>query len=322
MLFYIVANIIFYLITGIGRAARQWQSNQMSFIFNLFNLDLLAIIYYVTYRRDINKKYIFILFLYYGFQLLKGWSGFFLQMIFLEIYFRCNSKGWLKYTLVMPFAFFIGGFVYQFVYPIKNYIRLGYFQPITIFEANVKLFERMSFFSHSLVGIQNADKIKYLYNKYNYAQTEIIGFFRSSIPSFIWKNKNFRPMGNLLMQSAYPDLPANTSANMGYFSYFYNLINISIIDFFIYICIFFILTFLYKIVIDFVESSDVNNPHCGPLLVFIYFMNFYAVGALEYIQYGWFSIVLTYILFIFMRIIKIQNNNSINNQTAINIEEL
>jgi hypothetical protein len=302
---YIIGNILFYFATGIGKAGSAWQRNPSSVLFNIFNIDLLIYIYYLGFREKINRNFLLIVSLYFIFQLIKGWTGFILNIFVIELFYRSHKKRFFKYVLLIPFVFFLGSLFYQFIYPLKYFIRLGYFKPISYLEASIKLFERLSFFSHSLVGIQNIEKIKELYNGYNYHHTEIIGFFKPSIPSFIFKNKDFYGFGTLLMKSVYPAVE-NTSANMGFFAYFYNLINIDFIDLLLYFCFFLILTFLYKFVLDFSDFYEPGKPYYVSFLIFLYFKNFFAISSLEHLSYGWFSIIWTYAFFILVKVISIK----------------
>jgi hypothetical protein len=295
---------VFYLKTGRGKAGASWESDKFSFIFNMFNIDFLMMIYYLNYRDQITKVYGFLILIFIANQLLHGWTGNIFIFFLFELFILIKKRKYKKYLIFIPTIFFIGSFFYQFIYPIKILVRYGYFEMISYGEAVIKLFERMSFFSHALVGLQNKDIIKNLYNHYGYNHTEIFGFFRPMVPSFIFKNKDFRSFGNLIMQSVYPDLPNSTSANMGFFSYFYNLINVSCMDFIIYICFFMILTFLYKLIVDMISPPPGDGNYYSTILVFYYFMSLFQIAALEQLYYGWFSIVYTYIFFVVVGIIK------------------
>jgi hypothetical protein len=303
----IVANLFFYFITGVGRAG-SWERNPISFLFNLFNLDFLVLIFFCLYRKDSGFKFWFIIILYFIFQISKGWTSFFLTFALLEFSYRSDKRGFGKLLFLVPFGFFIAALFYQFLYPFKNYIRFGFFEAISYLEALIKLFERFSFFSHTLVGYQNSDLIVSLYNGYGYQHTEIIGFFRSVVPSFLFKNKDFRGMGNLIMQSVYPAITPTTTSNMGFFSYFYNLIKISFVDFCLYLCMFSVLTFLYKIVIDMVipEKTKSKSVLSTSVIFLIYFIRLFGSGSLEGLHYGWFSIIWTYVFLFLVKIIRIE----------------
>jgi len=304
---YITANIIFYLKTGIGKASSVWSRNPISFLFNIFNLDLLIFIYYITFREQFTKKYFFILFLYFLFQLLKGWSGFFLTIIIYELYYRSYKRGFNKFLALVPVSFFIGAFVYMFVYPLKFFIRLGVFTAISYLDAVTNLFERLSFFTSSLAGVQNAEEIRKLYDFYGYQHTEILAFFKPVTPSFMFPNKDFKSINNLLAQTVYPESGTNYSPNLGSVSYFYNLFNISFTDVLLFVIFFIALTFLYKIVMDMIEPSGTPGiSNFSPLLTYAYFMALFNGGSLIGIQRGWFSIIWTYMFFILVRIIKIK----------------
>lgn len=307
LLIIIIAKLVFQLKTGVGKAGSEWSHNRFSVFFNIFNIDTLFLIYYLSYRPYINKKFIFIVVVYSAFQILSGWTGFILSLVLMEIYCNINSKKVIKYLLLLPLLFFIGAFAYQFIYPLKMYIRLGIVENISYSEALIKLMERMSWFSHSCVGLQNSEKIKDLYLNYGYSATEIKGFFKPVIPSFLMPNKDFRSLNNLLMNSVYPDLGNNTSANFGQLMYLYNLLKISIRDFILYFIILFLNSFLYKLFMDMVSpNKETECSFSSNYIIFAYFNSIFSVGALENISYGWLSIIWTYIFLFCIGIIKVR----------------
>jgi hypothetical protein len=111
------------------------------------------------------------------------------------------------------------------------------------------------------------------------------------------------------MQSVYPKITDRTSSGMGFLAYFYNLINISLVDFLLYFCFFAILTFIYKIVMDLVvlQSEKTNTiKQYSSFLFFQYIMAVFSVGALENLRYGWFSIIWTYAFLVLCKTIKIR----------------
>ena len=302
----IIAKLFFLLKTGIGKAGGEWSHNKFSVIFNFFNIDTLFLIYYLSYRSNLNKNFFIIAILYSSYQILSGWTGFILSIATIEIYVHINSKKVFKYLLLLPLIFFIGAFAYQFIYPIKMFIRVGVMETITYGESLIKLMERMSWFSHSCVGLQNSDKIISLYRKYGYSGTEIKGFFRPVIPSFLMPNKDFRSLNNLLMNSVYPDLGNNTSANFGQLIYLYNLIRISITDSIVYFIVLFINTFLYKFFMDMCSPyKETNYSYSSNYILFSYFGSIFSVGALENISYGWVSIIWTYVFLFCIGVIKV-----------------
>lgn len=297
--FIIIGKLLFFLKTGVGKAASEWSVNRFSFIFNMFNLDTLFLVYYLSFRTVANRRFVLIVILYTIFKILSGWTGFILTIVLMEIYCHINSKKVKKYLLLLPSVFLVGALAYQFIYPLKMFIRLGVMNSITYSEALIKLIERLSWFSHSCVGVQNSDKILELYRSYGYIHTEIKAFFRPFVPSFIFPDKKFRSVGNLIMNSVYPKLGDTTSSNFGQLVYLYNLFRISISDFVLYFIILFINTFLYKFFMDMVSPNKSQGiSFSSNYILFSYFLSMFSVGALENISYGWISIIWTY-LFLF-----------------------
>ncbi|WP_022932601.1 oligosaccharide repeat unit polymerase [Treponema bryantii] len=304
-------RLVFNLKTGRGKAATDWTINKFSFLVNFFNISQLFTIYYLSFRNKINKAFIILVLLYCCLEIMAGWTGFVLVFFMLELFYRINSKFVKKYIFYLPICFFVGALAYQFLYPLKYYIRLGASVHISYSDAIIKLFERLSWFSHSCVGYQNSDKIVSLYKDYGYSFTEIKGYFRTVIPSFLFPNKDFRSLNNLLMTTVYPDLSGNTSSNFGQLIYLYNLFKIGIYDFILYFIILFANTFFYKFFMDMVKpNKKENKSYSSNYMMFVYFCSIFAVGSLENISYGWQSLIWTY-MFLFLvgviRVHKIKN---------------
>ena len=296
----LVINILYYLGTGIGKAGTI-QHGKFSTIINFFNVDLLFTIYYFYFRKKINKSFIIICLLYVSFQILKGWTGIIFTFFMYELYIKCHKKNNKINLFIIILFFFLGALLYQIMFPLKFFIRLGSFSTITYKDAIVKLCERFSFFSQSCVSVQNSDRIKELYDLSGNNMTEITGFFRPFIPSFIFRNKGFRNIGNLLVQSVVPDIPSTTSSNFGGIMYMMMLWKIRKFDFFVYLIMLFIVSFCFMGVINCFNKNH-NFISC---IVFSYFINIFNVGALEHIQYGWCSIIWTIFILYLMGIIKI-----------------
>lgn len=305
-LFILIGKLFFLLKTGIGKAGSDWSANKFSFIFNICNIDTLFFVYYLSFRAEINKRFVFIIILFSTLQIVSGWTGFILTIVLMEIYCNIHSKKVVKYLLLLPCVFFIGALAYQFIYPLKMYIRLGITENITYSEALIKLMERMSWFSHACVGVQNSDKIVDLYRNYGYNHTEIKAFFRPIIPSFIFPNKDFRSINNILMNSVYPELKGSTSSNFGQLIYLYNLIRISFSDFTLYFIFLFINTFMYKLFMDMVSpNKNQKKSYSSNYILFAYILSIFSVGAIEKISYGWVSIIWTYAFLFLVRIIRV-----------------
>lgn len=302
----ILVKFVFSLTTGIGKAASDVSGNPLSTLVNMMNSDLLFLIYYLSYREDLNRNFVFIVLIYIIDQVVRGWTSIFLTIAYLEIFVHLNDKRAIKYLLFLPLIFFIGAFVYKFLYPLKFFIRLGYFEQISYGDAIIKLFERLSWFSHSCVSFQNSDKIVNLYKEYGYSGTELKSFWKPILPSFLM-NKDFRTINNLLMASVYPAYPKTTSANFGILGLACIIAKISFWDLFFYLVAIVVNTFFYKLFIDMVTPSESTYvSYAGNFILFRYFSTIFSNGCLEHISYGWVSIIWTYVFLYMIGTIKIR----------------
>lgn len=301
--FITIIQIFFYLNTGIGKVG-QSRSNNFSFIFNILNLDSFFLIYYVIARQN-RRIFKLNVLLYIIFYLMRGWSGILFQIFIIEIYFQLKKRKILDLSFIYNIIILaIGGKIYQYLYSLKIFIRTNTVEKLNYLEGINKLLERLSVINHSLIGIQNLNKIKELYIKQGIYYTEIKGFFRPFLPNFLFpEGKDFRVLNNIIMQSVYSDISKNTSSGMGIFSYGYNIFNISIIEFFFWILFFLMINILYILIIKFLiiatRKKELN------ILLFLWFVDFGLSGSLEMNNYGWPRIIIFLFLLYIFGVLKI-----------------
>lgn len=300
-LFILIVQWIFYFKTGVGKAGHS-QTLKFAFIFNLFNLSIIFKFYYFICREK-KIKYLLNIILFLCLEIGKGWTGIVFEVFLYELYFFIKNKKVYKFQIIsFEIVFLIlGGYAYKFLYPLKNYIRYKQILYIDFNQAMIKLVERISFFSHSLVAVQNRSIIKSLYKEQKINFLQIKGFFRTFIPSFVMQNKDFRGFNNLIMASVYPDITKTTSSNMGVLSLIVGLYESSIFELLVYIIFLSIEILIFKVIVDFfsVENDDIN------ILFFIFLFEIFRDGNLETVFYGWPTIFIFFIILFIRKGIRI-----------------
>lgn len=310
-----IAQILFFLKTGVGKVGGDATSS-VSFIFAMFNVSCLFGLFYFICRTETNRfLYVLNILLFCTLQLLKGWSGFLLSIFFFEIYFyfkRNPVKSFLNYFRVLTFpmiAILIGGKIYQYLHAYKNLIRFNAEIENSYSEGITLLLSRLSFFPVAVGAFQNTDKINKLYYYSYIPLRDIQALFRPLAPGILMPNKDFRIIGNLVIQSFHPEVSSATSSNFGVLSYIGVLIQVNFIEFIFYIFISIILLILVKSFFDTIESKK------GELnfLYFILLLNIYEVGSLEMIYgYGILPIIFFFPIFIFFGIVKFSKKQQFN----------
>lgn len=308
-LFFSISQIIFFLYTGVGKVGGD-ATSPLSFIFSMFNVNCLFGLYYFL-CRDCDNKFIYIIniILFSILQLMKGWSGFLLTIFFYEIFFyfkRKPRRSFKNYAKVMFFpilAILVGGKIYQYVHAYKNLIRFNAEIENTYLDGITLLLSRLSFFPVSIGAFQNTSIIKELYFNNYVPLREIQALFRPLLPGFIMPDKDFRIIGNLVVQSFFPDVTSSTSSNFGIISYLQLLFNINFVEFVCYIVVCIFLLIFTKSFLDSVEGKkgDLN------FLYFILLLNLYEIGSLEMVfGYGILPIIFFIPLFIIFKVVVIK----------------
>lgn len=308
-LFFAISQIIFFLYTGVGKVGGD-ATSPISFIFSMFNVNCLFGLYYFICRNSDNRAIYFVnIVLFCALQLMKGWTGFLLSIFFYELYFyfkRNPINSILNYAKVLFFpviAILIGGKIYQYLHAYKNLIRLNAEIENTYLDGITLLLSRLSFFPVAVGAYQNTNIIRDLYYFDYLPLREIQALFRPLAPGFIMPDKDFRIIGNLVVQSFYPDVTSITSSNFGIISYLQLLLNVNIADFLIYVIVSVLLLILVKSLFDSVEEKkgDLN------FLYFLLLLNMYEIGSLEMVfGYGILPIVFFIPLFIIFKVVVIK----------------
>lgn len=265
-------------------------TTKFSFIFSLITIEQFFPIYYVIARNENKKLYWINVVLFVILRIVQGWSGFILELILFEFYFwekknsnrLKNKKVMIVGVLSIFFAIFGGALLYKWVYPLKNYIRYSgtvdkkYFY-LSYGDALNKLIERLTTFPMFTVVVQNLKQIGELYAAQNVSFSEFKGLFRPIVPSFILRNKSFRSINNIAVQSLSPQVSATTSSELGLVGYMLALANSDLLEFVLYIVL---LMILFIFVTTLLKAFD-NVDNDIRIVYFLFVLKVFKVGALE-----------------------------------------
>ncbi len=292
MLALLLINLVFVLETGVGVVGSNATSPLTPLIL-LLKPDTFFYAYFLIMRSSFcrYKAVVFInVVLFSALKLSQGWSGFIFVLFFLEIYYRYQGRSSLKYMhyiFIAPFIIlFLGGALYSKVYVIKNEIRNNPVEEISMYEGVAHLANRLSYLPITIGSVQHHDSIVELYKVDSHIMKEFKSVFRPLLPSLIFKDKDFRTLNNVVMQSYYPNLSKGTSSNFGLPSYLYLLYSISPIEAFLYVFVSIFFVFLVKLFFDFISYF----PGQLDFLVLLAMFNLVSIGSLEVVfSYGFFS---------------------------------
>lgn len=265
-------------------------TTKFSFIFSLITIEQFFPIYYVIARNENKKLYWINVVLFAVLRTVQGWSGFILQIILFEFYFwekknsnrLKNKKVMIVGVLAIFFAIFGGALLYKWIYPLKNYVRYNGTVSMKYFylpygDALNKLVERLTTFPMLTVVVQNLKQIGELYAVQNVSFSEFKSFFRPIIPSFIFRNKSFRSINNIAVQSLNVRISSNTSSELGLVGYMLALAESDLIEFIIYILL---LVVLYIFVTSLLKAFD-NADNDIRIVYFLFVLKVFTTGSLE-----------------------------------------
>lgn len=304
----VVSQIIFLLITDVGRVGSSAQSG-MSFILAILNVDSIFGLYYFLCRDLEKKKYFLNIALYIALKLIQGWTGMLLSIALFELYFyykkrkKINLLNLVKLIFISIGAISIGAKIYQYAYAFKFYIRSNTMINLSYFEGFSNLVNRLSFFPMSIGAHQNEDLIKQLY-LVNYAKfAELQSFFRPMLPRFIMPDKEFGVLNNIVIQSFFNDVTYTTSSNFGFIMYTKTLFQINLIEGFLWlICTIFMCSIIRKLY----NSLEQYNGQLD-FLYFILLLNIYSVASLEQVfGYGYSRLIYIIPILISLKVITNQ----------------
>jgi len=277
----LVLQIIFLLITGVGRVSitGDVKSHPLSFIFSILKPDSFILIYYVLVRvnskfKTINKLFLINISLFFMLKLLQGWSSFILIFFFLEMYckfYKKPSNSVNFYVFLIPLiVIFFGGWLYQYVYVIKNTIRGNLVEDITYVDGVLSLSSRLSMNPTSLGAYQNVNKISKLAKQENITLKESKSLLRPIVPSFFF-DKNYRNLNNSVVHSYTATLTSATSSDFGIMMYSITLYKTDLTDFTLYIILLIVLLLFVKFFLDSLCNGDGS-------LDFIFFLILFKVA--------------------------------------------
>lgn len=292
MLIMLMVNLLFVIKTGVGVVGSSATSSLTPIIL-LFKPDTFFYAYFLLLRPEVKKfKMIFIIniVLFSVLKLSQGWSGFVFAFFFLELFYRFNNRSSLKnmhYIIIAPLVILLlGGALYSKVYVIKNEIRNTPVEEISVSDGVEHLANRLSYLPIAIGTIQNQSKILSLYKSDSQDLKEFKAIFRPLVPSFLFTNKDFRTLNNVVMQSYYPTISKGTSSNFGLPLYAYILYCISPMESFFYFGIVIIFIYFTKVFFDFVSTK----PGQLDFLILMALFNLISIGSLEVVfSYGFFS---------------------------------
>ena len=228
-----VVNFVFVLRTGIGKADSS-DRNELSFLLRIIPPEPLMLLYFVFCHKTKKKMRFWMNFLIFAaYEIATGWTGFILQYGIIELYFFVKYSKKLRKTFSLlklgvmcnTVIILAGGALYRFLQPLKFAIRYGYGYTghNTLWNGISELVSRLTDFEATVVSILNHAKIANLYNIQGVWNWEAVSVFRNVLPRFIMPGKDYRILGNLVMNSIYPKVASTTSTGYGLIMYSSNL---------------------------------------------------------------------------------------------------
>lgn len=314
----LVLQLLFLVLTGVGRLMSD-ATHPLSPLFSLFSPEAFLPVYYLLNResngRTKNKLFFLNIVLFSSFKLLQGWSSFILILFFLELLYRTknvklNFKTIFIATLLPLLIIFSGGVVYKYVYQLKNQIRGTPVEELSYFEGASHLASRLSMAPVSIAAYDRFNSVVGIFNKDSYFMKEIQGLGRPILPRFIMKDKEFRPLGNNIMEVYYPDINSVTSSNMGLVMYFSVLYSADTPQAIMFIILLVFLIFICKLFIDNIEQKR------GQLqfVLFLVLMNVADIASLEIVfGYGFLKLISVFLLCLLFGGFKVVSHNESGN---------
>ncbi len=239
----IIINIFIVYKYKIGIAGKSIKNNY-TFILNLFGVDAFFYIYYLlTLKYDKrNIFFYFTLVFYIILKILQGWTGDIYTIFLIGIYyFYKKHKKIINVEYIYLLTLLLGARIYQYVYPLKNLIRLGILYPISYIDALYKLLGRLTPYYNLLFYFQNSNQITEYINMNLVRFSHIKDIMRRVIPSFIYRNKEFDTINSLFLKSIYGEQSLG-SVDVTYIGNLIITLKYSFFEFIINIMLFIILT--------------------------------------------------------------------------------
>lgn len=294
-------QLLFLIVTGVGRLLSD-ATHPFSPLFAIFSPDAFFPIYYLINRvktnQGKNKLFFISVFLFSLLKILQGWSAFILVIAFLELFYR-TSMVKLKFktvfiaTLIPLLVLLVGGGVYSYVYKLKNTIRGNSVTELSYYEGVEQLASRLSMLPVSIAAYERTNSVVTIFQKDAIEYKEIMGLGRPILPRFIMQDKEFRPLGNNVMEAYYPDITDKTSSNMGLFMYLYILTIADVSQALMFIIVVSLLIFVVKLFLDSIEQY----PRQLSFVLFMLLMNVVDIASLEVVfGYGFIKALTVFML--------------------------
>jgi len=287
----LIIQILFTFKTGVGVVGGDGES-VFSFIFVLISPVPIFYIYFFLVRRNPTKLFICNVGLFSLLQIIQGWSGFIMFILFCELYFRYNNnpsrllKVICKAYIFIPMFFIVGALVYKSVLPIKNEVRGLGGGAITYSDSVVALSNRLSFLSSSLAAYQNVIAIKAEYERENIEFREVKSLVRPLLPRQIMGEKDFRSFNNIYMVTFYEGINKYTGAGVGVPVFLYMLYMVDSVEFISYVILFILLLIVARLIYSMLEQW----PGQLNFVFYMFLMRLFVGGSLEVgFTYGLFN---------------------------------
>jgi hypothetical protein len=269
------------------------------------------VIYYLLYRKKLDKIFIANILILSIWKLSQGWTGILLTLALCELWYYSSRIKSLKKKIfavcVAPFLIIsLGGAVYTVLYPLKNKIRGMDSSEISYSQGVAKLASRLSNFPVALAADNKMDDLSRLFLNDNITLKEVYAIGRPLLPSFIMDDKGFRTLSNNIVETYYPGVTSVTGSNMGLYMYLKVLWVSDIIQYFYYLVVIVLVVFFYKVLCDFIE------PYPGQLnfMLFLFLVQVVDVSALEIVVgYNFFKLVFFIAILFMLGGIKIEKSH-------------
>lgn len=288
----LICQIVFLHYTGVGRILSD-ATSIYSPVFAMLSPSFLIFIYYLFSRDSTSVIFWVNILLYFTLELSKGWTGFLLIFMFLELHFFFKDKilnirtKLIVVLSIVIFIIFIGALVYKFLFPLKMEIRgQGSYQTLEYSVSIEKLTSRLTFFPVSVAAVQAEEEIELIFFESAMPFKEIVGFLRPLTPSFLFDKTSFNSLNNDVLRAFKPDITVSTSTDLGFFSYAYLLSKIDLIQFLFYLLVLSIMLLLLTL------SLNILLGKKGNILLFFIVMSVYYTVSLEVVFADFFGFLL------------------------------
>lgn len=261
-----MVNLVFALRTGIGRADSIERSS-LSFLLRIIPPEPMMLLYFVFCHNTKKRKHFWINFVLFAlYQFATGWTGFLLQYGFIELFFIVKYSKKLKSSFpILKLGILcdvclvtLGGVLYSFLRPLKYAVRYGYGYTgkTSITEGMANLVNRLTNYESTVISIINHTKIANIYQRQRIWHWEATSVFKNVLPRFIMPNKDYRVLGNILVNSYYPDITTATSTGYSIITYAWNLLESSLPGFIIWIILYIFMFIICKKIIELFEDGS------------------------------------------------------------------